>query len=414
MAYDVIVVGTRAAGAATAMLLARQGLRVLAVDRSRFPSDTLSTHQVQLPGVARLHRWGLLDQIRAAGTPPTRRVRFDLGAGVIEGEFAAHDGVDALYSPRRTVLDALLVDAARAAGAELREGFAVTDLVRDGGRITGIRGRTRDGATHTEAAALVIGADGKGSLVATAVGAGPYRTRPGTTMMSYTYWRGVPVTHGEFYLRPRAAAVAFPTNDDLTMVAVVAPVQEFPAFRLDIEAAYLAILSGCGDLGERVRDGERAERIRTTPHLPNAFRVPHGPGWALVGDAGLVMDPVTAQGISNAFRDAELLADAVHTALAAGRRPDDDLAGYHRRRDAAAGPMYDFTVALAEFNPLSAASRRLFAALPGNRPAIARFLAMYAGVAPVREFLSPRSVLRVLGVRGVAGLTVDLLRQRQG
>jgi flavin-dependent dehydrogenase len=412
MAYDVIVVGTRVAGAATAMLLARHGLRVLAVDRNRFPSDTLSTHQVQLPGAARLHRWGLLDRIRAAGTPPTRRVRFDLGAGVIEGCFAPHDGVDALYSPRRTVLDALLVDAARAAGADIREGFAVTDLVRDDGRVTGVRGRTRDGTIHTESATLVIGADGKGSLVASTVGATPYRTRPGTTMMSYSYWSGVPVTRGEFYLRPHAAAVAFPTNDDLTMVAVVAPVEQFPAFRLDIGAAYLAILDGCGDLGERVRDGERAERIRTTPQLPNTFRVPHGPGWALVGDAGLVMDPVTAQGISNAFRDAELLADAVHEAFSAGRRPDRDLTAYHRHRDAAARPMYDFTVALAELRPLTAASRRLFAALPGNRPAIDRFLAMYAGVAPVRGFLSPRNLLRVLGVRGAAGVAVDRLRRR--
>src|SRR5215472_12145174 len=100
--YDVIVVGARVAGAATAMLLARNGLRVLAVDRAAFPSDTVSSHQVQVPGVARLRRWGLLDRLNA---PPTREVRFDSGEVVLRGRFPAYDGADALYSPRRTVLD---------------------------------------------------------------------------------------------------------------------------------------------------------------------------------------------------------------------------------------------------------------------------------------------------------------------
>ena len=120
MTYDVIVVGTRVAGAATAMLLARSGLRVLAIDRSAFPSDTISSHQVQLPGIARLQRWGLLDRLVRAGTPATARVRFDPGHVVIEGDFPAYEGVSALYSPRRTVLDPMLIDAAREAGAEER------------------------------------------------------------------------------------------------------------------------------------------------------------------------------------------------------------------------------------------------------------------------------------------------------
>ncbi len=409
--YDVIVVGTRVAGATTAMLLARCGLRVLAVDRARFPSDTLSTHQVQLPAVARLHRWGLLDGIRAAGTPPTRRVRFDVEAGVFEGSFPAHDGVDALYSPRRTVLDMMLVAAARAAGADVRQGFHVTDLRWDDGRVCGIRGRTHRGTPATESA-LVIGADGKRSRVAAAVDARPYRTHAGTTLASYTYWSGLPTTLGEFYLRPSLAAVAFPTNDDLTMVAVVMSLREFATFRGDVETAYLKTLDRCGDLGERVRDAERAERFRTTPDLPNTFRLPYGPGWALVGDAGLVMDPVTAQGISNALRDAELLADTVTGALRAGRPPDADLADYQRRRDAAALPMYDFTVALAQLKPLSAENRRLFAAMAGNQRAIERFLGMYAGVVPVADFFALRNLIRILGVRGLAGVAAGRLFRR--
>ena len=142
--YDVIVVGARVAGAATAMLLARQGLRVLAVDRVSFPSDTISSHQLQVPGAALLQRWGLLGKLAAAGTPPARRVRFDAGGGlVMNGQFPAYEGVDALYSPRRTLLDSILVEAAREAGAEIRENFRVTQVTASGDRVTGIRGSAR-------------------------------------------------------------------------------------------------------------------------------------------------------------------------------------------------------------------------------------------------------------------------------
>src|SRR5438132_10716722 len=178
--YDVIVVGARVAGAATAMLLARQGLRVLAVDRVSFPSDTISSHQLQVPGAALLHRWGLLGKLAAAGTPPARRVRFDAGGGlVMDGQFPACEGVDALYSPRRTLLDSILVEAAREAGAEVRENFRVTQVTASGDRVTGIRGSARGRPEVTEAASLVIGADGKRSLVAGAVSARQYRERPG-------------------------------------------------------------------------------------------------------------------------------------------------------------------------------------------------------------------------------------------
>src|SRR5262249_35093265 len=176
--YDVIVVGARVAGAATAMLLARQGLRVLAVDRASFPSDSISSHQLQVPGVALLHRWGLLAKLTAAGTPPARRVRFDAGGGlVMNGRFPAYDGVGALYSPRRPLLDTILVEAAREAGAEVRENFRVTQVMASEGRVTGIRGSARGRLAVTETASLVVGADGKRSLVADAVGARRYRER---------------------------------------------------------------------------------------------------------------------------------------------------------------------------------------------------------------------------------------------
>src|SRR5215475_1111544 len=264
--YDVIVVGARVAGAATAMLLARQGLRVLAVDRASFPSDSISSHQLQVPGVALLHRWGLLAKLTAAGTPPARRVRFDAGGGlVMNGRFPAYDGVNALYSPRRILLDSILVEAAREAGAEVRENFRVTQVIASDGRISGIQGAARGRPEVTETASLVIGADGKRSLVAGAVGARRYRERPVRSFASYSYWSGVPVSGGELYQRPGRAVAAFPTNDALTMIYVAAPMTEFAAARADLERHYLRALDRCGDLGARVRSGRRAERLRTTP-----------------------------------------------------------------------------------------------------------------------------------------------------
>jgi 2-polyprenyl-6-methoxyphenol hydroxylase-like FAD-dependent oxidoreductase len=387
MRYDVIVVGARAAGATTAMLLARQGLRVLAVDRARFPSDTLSTHQLQVPGVARLHRWGLLDAVRAAGTPATRRVRLDAGHVVLDGQFPAYEGVDALYSPRRTLLDALLVEAARGAGAEVRENFVVEQVVSDGDRVTGIRGFERGCAPVTELAHLVVGADGKHSRVAEAVAARRYREREARSFGCYTYWSGVPVSGGELYQRPGRAVAAFPTNDGLVMVYTAAPMAEFADFRADVDTHYRKTLDLCGDLGDRVRDGVRAERFRATPDLPNQFRVPCGPGWALVGDAGVVMDPVTAQGITNAFRDAELLSDAVAKGIGAGpAQLDRALSAYWRERDDAVRPMYDLTVRLAGLEPPGRGERHLLASIADRPDEVDRFLGAFGGVIPLREY----------------------------
>ncbi|HEU4542307.1 MAG TPA: NAD(P)/FAD-dependent oxidoreductase [Jiangellaceae bacterium] len=397
--YDVIVVGARVAGAATAMLLARAGLRVLVVDRARFPSDTLSTHAIQLTGVSRLRRWGLLERLGATGTPATREVHFDLEYAVLQGRFPEYNGVDALHCARRTVLDALLVDAAREAGAEVRENVAVEALTWDAGRVTGIEARERGGPSFDEQARLVVGADGKHSFVADAVNAPVYRQVPTSTFASYTYWSGTNVT-GEIYQRPgRAVVAAFPTNDDLAVIFVSAPLADFASFRTDVEGHYLKILDLCGDLGDRVRSGQRAERFRTTPDLPHQFRVPRGPGWALVGDAGLVLDPISAHGISQAFRDAELLTEAVTAALADGQPLDARLANYHNQRDAAASPIFDFTTQLAEFAPPSPRQQLLMSTIAERPEATRTFLGVFAGAIPQHQLFSLRSAVRLLGVR---------------
>ena len=412
--YDVIIVGARVAGASTAMLLARRGLKVLVVDRATFPSDTLSTHQVQLPGVARLARWGVLDAVLAAGTPVTRDVRFDQGDAVITGRYPAYQGVDAMCSPRRTVLDRVLVDAARAAGAEVRENFAVEEILGDG-QVTGIRGQEKGAPAVTEQARLVIGADGKHSLVAKAVDARAYRTRPPRSMAFYTYWADVPARDGspagtgEIYGRPGCVAAAWPTNDGLLMTAVIWPAARFDEFRRDVEGNFLRTLDVVG-MGERIRAGRRAERFRGTPDVPSYLRQPYGPGWALVGDAGLLLDPITGQGIGHAFRDAELLADAVADGLGGIRPLAVALARYHRARDRAARPMYDFTARLAAINPPAPAETALFRAIARRQEDADIVLGVLAGSIPRRQFMSPRTMTRLVGPGGFARLALSQAR----
>src|SRR3954468_6421257 len=186
--YDAIVVGARCAGSTTAMLLARKGHRVLLVDKATFPSDTMSTHLVHPPGVAALERWGLLDRLVATGCPPVRDYSFDFGPLTISGAPRPVEGIAHGYCPRRTVLDQVLVAAAVEAGAELREGFTVDDVMATGGTVTGIRGHARGGAAVAERAPVVVGADGRHSLVAKAVRPEQYDERRSHLAMYYAYW----------------------------------------------------------------------------------------------------------------------------------------------------------------------------------------------------------------------------------
>jgi flavin-dependent dehydrogenase len=410
MSYDAIIVGGRVAGASTAMLLARKGLRVLVVDRAKFPSDTLSSHQLQPPAAARLRRWGLLDALEAAGTPPTREVHFRTGEVVLRG---AYPSDEALYSPRRTLLDAMLVDAARAAGAEVRENTIVDEVLTDDGTVIGIRCHAKGSPAVTEHARIVVGADGKHSIVARAARARTYRERSARSLAFYTYWQDVPLGTAELYSANRRLAGAFPTNDGLTITYIGWPLAEFDTFRRDPLANVLATLDAAGPLGERVRAGRHVGPLRGTVDLPNAFRRPYGPGWALAGDAGLVMDSITGQGIGHALRDADLLAPALAEGLGGTTPMRNALASYAKRRDRETKAMYDMTVRLASFPVQSAAERRLFAALADDREAASRFLGVISGVVPPTAFFTPANLVRLVGVRGFAALARGQLRPAQ-
>jgi flavin-dependent dehydrogenase len=395
--YDVIVVGARCAGASTAMLLARQGHRVLLVDRSTFPSDLrLSTHLVWQPGVAALKRWGLLDDLVASGCPAMTTAAMDVGPFTITGAAPPADGVREAYAPRRTVLDAILVNAAVEAGAELWEGCTVDELLTDDGtgagpRVRGIRGHLRSGRTVSATATVVVGADGMRSPIAARVGAPTYLERPALQGTYFTYWSGLPSRVNTLYPRPYRSVVTIPTNDDLTLVAVNLAIDDYRAVRHDIEGHYhRTIAQVAPELAEQLRGGRREDRWIGAA-VPSRFRRPYGPGWALVGDAGYLKDPCTAQGITDAFLHAELLADALDGGLRRHQPFADALAGYERQRNAAVMPMYDFTHATSALAPPTPQEDALFAAMRDDPVLAGRFFGVFAGTVAVHDFFASLS-----------------------
>jgi flavin-dependent dehydrogenase len=395
-AYDAIVVGARCAGSPTAMLLARRGHRVLLVDRATFPSDTISTHLVHPPGVASLRRWGLLDAVVATGSPAIDTYAFDFGPFTISGA-PGTDEAPVAYAPRRTLLDKLLVDAASEAGAEVREQFTVEGLVERDGCVAGIRGHGKGGKTITELARLVIGADGRYSLVADAVGAAEYNEKPQLQVSYYTYWSGLPM-RGRFEttLRPGLGYAAWPTNDGLTLVIAGRSIDAFDAVRKDIEGAYLETLEIAPAFAERVRGARREERFAGTA-VRGYLRKPFGPGWALVGDAGYNKDFITAQGIHDAFRDAELCAGALDEALEGGRSLEATLGEYQARRDEQVLPMYELTAGLAALAPPPPEQQELLSAVSRSQEAMDGFARVTAGVTSPAEFFSNENAERILG-----------------
>ncbi len=393
--YDVIVVGARCAGAPTAMLLARKGYEVLLVDRVRFPSDTVSTHLIHPPGVAALRQWGLLDRLAATGCPPVTTYSFDFGPVRLSGRPAAEG--EAAYCPRRTVLDALLVDAAADAGTEVREAFTFESLLVEDDTVVGIRGRTPGGAHVEERACFVVGADGAHSRVAAAVRARSYNDKPILSVGYYSYWSGLPVTEAEWLVRPGHGFGAFPTNDGLTMLLAAWPHAALHDVKQDIDASYHRALDAA--FGDRLAGAHREERI-VGGGVANHFRVPYGPGWVLVGDAGYLRDPVTAQGITDAFLDAEQCATALDASLRGDQPFGDAMADYQRHRDKRVRGVYDFTAQLATLEPPSPELQKLLAAIDGNPAAMNTFAGVIAGTVPPADLFDPQRIEALLTRNG--------------
>jgi len=348
--YDVIVVGARVAGAATAMLLARRGKRVLLLDRAPRPgTDTLSTHALMRGGVVQLQRWGLLPALVAAGTPALRHTLVHYGEEVEDIEIKERAGVSFLCGPRRTVLDPLLVEAAREAGADVFFGVAVEDLLITGGRVRGVVGRDREGHGFCARAAMTVGADGMQSLVAQRVRAPLTWSGTAASAFLYGYWSDVPTDAYEWFYRPRATAGIIPTNNGRTCIWVGAPAATLPALQADgLHVAFDRLIAEAAPEAQpRLAVARRVERLRGFAGLAGYLRRPYGRGWALVGDAGAFRDPISAHGITDALRDAELLARAAVEVVTGGIPERDALAGYQARRDELSGELFDLVDVIA-------------------------------------------------------------------
>jgi len=343
------------------MLLARLGHGVVVVDQASLPSDTVSTHSIARSGVVQLRRWGLLDAVLDSGAPAIRQVTFNAAGESVRRQIKHKSGVDLLVAPRRYVLDTVVATAAERAGAQVRPGVTVTGVRRDRrGRVAGVYGHDRAGAPVELGARHVVGADGLGSRVAGLVGAAVNEARPAGGAAQYAYYAGIPWTGFEFFVAARSFAGVFPTHHGQACIWVCTPAADARAVRRGAgsraEAFGELLERSAPQFAERLRQARRTSPVQGVLRQPNQLRQAFGPGWALVGDAGYYRDAVTACGISDAFRDAELLAVALDQALGATAEAEEAaaLARYQQQRDQALREVFEITCRLAAYPPVPA------------------------------------------------------------
>ena len=341
-AYDALIVGARCAGAATAMLMAQKGMRVLVIDRGDYGTDTISTHALMRGGVLQLHRWGILPRLQEAGTPPVRETTFHYGEEAISVAIKPSSGVDALYAPRRTLLDSTLVDVAREAGAVVRHGLTLVSLThRSDGRVCGATVLDADGSTTRIESGLVVGADGAGSSVARLAGAKTVYGARHTTAVIFGYFPGIELANYHWWYRPGIGAGVIPTNSGRHCVFVAIPPQRLrnDPLRHNRTALFSEVLREADPaLAALIAGAQPDAPLCVFAGRKGFLRRAYGPGWALVGDAGYFKDPLTAHGITDALRDAELLANAA----AAGT-----MAEYSAIRDDLSLSLFEVTDAIA-------------------------------------------------------------------
>lgn len=391
--FDVIVVGARCAGAATAMLLARAGHKVLLLDRADFPSDTLSSHYIHQPGLAHLHRWGLLEDVLATGCPTLTHLSFQLPGARLAGPAPAFGAIAGVCAPRRHILDHLLIQAAVRAGAEFRPHTTVLDLHRLDGVVAGVVHGTRHGTRHVERARLVVGADGRNSTIARLVHAPYLRQDPKLTHTYYTYWSGIPQEGLRFSIVQGAGSACFPTHDGLTVIALAFPPASRPIAGRDRQQTYLNLLRQTSpELAQQLADAHQEERLYCCADQPNFFRQPHGPGWSLVGDAAHTKDPGTARGITDAFTQADMLAGHLNIPLEDHHRLAKALAQYSQALPRGFDASYRYTMFAAR---LDVDHRRPELIDNQHDPAyVDRFLRVFAGIQepfPTRNEPPPRA-----------------------
>jgi 2-polyprenyl-6-methoxyphenol hydroxylase-like FAD-dependent oxidoreductase len=350
--YDVAIVGGRVAGSTLAALLGKEGARVLLLEQASFPSDTLSTHLLFGDSFAVWEEASAWPGISAIGAvrmewlewhrlPPSSNLRVRI---------ESVGGHDAALCLRRVRLDDVLFEnAASTDGVVALQGAKVTELLRDGDRVCGVR-YVRDrgrGESQAARADVVVGADGRFSFVGGAAGAPFYNVVPPRNFPFYTYYTDVePIDPPAFQIwesiEANGTVMLVPCDDGIWMGVVYTHQSEYESFRRDHVRLFEERMRADPRVGPRLARAERVAAVRGRGDLVNFLRVAAGRGWALVGDAGQHKDPIFGQGIGDAVRSAKLL--ATHLAAGLGADLDAALAEYHAYRDLDLVPKYDLMI----------------------------------------------------------------------
>jgi len=385
--FDALIVGGRAAGGSLAILLARQGRRVLVADRDEFPSDTMSTHFMNLAGVGSLKKLGVLDDILAAGFRRITRHRSWIGDCCFEGP----NGPPGTFSlcPRRNVLDSILIDHAVKEGARFEQRTRVDGLLDVGGHVAGAILQTAGGERREVRARVVIGADGRSSRVADWVGASKYDEVHALRPAYYGYFHGIeprPEATLELFFGGDQIGFLFPMREGEDCIAIEMQPEDFDTFRSDHGAAFEARLHRLPEMARRTKHAHLEGKLIGVKGIDNFFRKPYGPGWALTGDAGYLKDPSTGSGIGDALQQSFMLAEAL-SAWFDGGDWEATMSGFQQKRDQTMKPMYDATLEFTRMRDVGPAEQAVLKAMFMS-PATTRSLA-YAILAQLPSLLSP-------------------------
>ncbi len=355
---DVVVVGARCAGSPLAALLARQGLDVAVLERASFPRDTLSSHLFEADALAFLNRLDVTERLWATGAPPVNRTDTRVEDVHLTMDLPLRAGdIGGMASVRRLLLDPILADAARQAGAEVHTASRVTGLIHEQGRVAGVSFE-QEGAVRRMRARLVVGADGRHSTVARLCGARRYNVTPNRRPLFWAFLEDADMGSEPTFLSHRWAdrfILGIPADSGLYQVLMWPEESELGRFRADREAAFIEHARTCEPLAEGLAGARRTGKIFGALRWEGFFREPSGPGWVLCGDAGHFKSPSPGRGIGDAFLQADSLARAIGHGLE-GSPADLDrlLARWGRWRDGEFAEHYWLAVDLEDRGPVPA------------------------------------------------------------
>jgi flavin-dependent dehydrogenase len=386
--FDVIVVGGSVAGAPTATWLARKGHKVLVLEKDHFPRDTNSTHFIWPRGMSYLNRLGVAEQVRAV-TPHFRDLEVNIEGIRLHGRVPPEavrerfidlhgnaDGVVDWYAgPRRFFLDKLLLDTARAAGAQVCEDTAVQSLLFEDGRVVGVRATGPDGGAFEARAKVVVGADGRMSRFAGHVGAQKTAVREKSTFAFYGYYSGIDKPELCIHKRGRFGTAIFPTMQDRHLVLVYGPTAWWGEFSSDPEANFIKTYEFVApDVAELVKKGKRVEDFKAMGRMVAFHRECYGKGWILVGDACSFKDQWTAMGITHGLCDAELASSYLDAVLKGEYAWDDAMLRYSQVRMADYEDYWTMVCDGAELAPYTREQLAFFEAIHRDQQKVDTFM----------------------------------------